>query len=123
MVQVFLSDADINTLSQTRKSSDMDSMKQEVKLSKTDIVFEDKSLLVINKSPGLNVHPGDHKTKEVSLIQQAQSYLSSQNLNSLTFKPSLIHRIDRDTSGIIMIAKDKQTLTKLGADFKRKSHI
>ncbi len=42
----------------------------------------------------------------------------SENLNSLTFKPSLIHRIDRDTSGIIMIAKKKQALTQLSADFR-----
>jgi 23S rRNA-/tRNA-specific pseudouridylate synthase len=39
-------------------------------------------------------------------------------LNSLTFKPSLIHRIDRDTSGILMIAKKKDILSRLVADFK-----
>jgi len=46
-----------------------------------------------------------------------------EKLNSLTFKPSLIHRIDRDTSGIVMIAKDKQTLTKLSSDFKKKEAL
>jgi 23S rRNA-/tRNA-specific pseudouridylate synthase len=39
----------------------------------------------------------------------------------LTFKPSLIHRIDRDTSGILMIAKKKDILTKLVNDFKTKN--
>jgi 23S rRNA-/tRNA-specific pseudouridylate synthase len=74
--------------------------------------------LIINKSPWINVHPWDHKTTEISLINQAQDYLWDK-LNSLTFKPSLIHRIDRDTSWIIMIAKKKDILTKLWEDFKK----
>jgi len=64
----------------------------------------------------MNVHPGDHKTTEVSLIEQVEDYYGGK-LNSLTFKPSLIHRIDRDTSGIVMIAKQKSTLTELSNDF------
>jgi 23S rRNA-/tRNA-specific pseudouridylate synthase len=46
-----------------------------------------------------------------------QDYLGDK-LNSLTFKPSLIHRIDRDTSGILMIAKKKDILSRLVNDFK-----
>ena len=92
------------------------------KFDKKDIVFEDKYLLVINKNAGINVHPGDYKTKEVSLIEQVQDYLW-EKLNSLTFKPSLIHRIDRDTSGILMIAKEKNILTKLVADFKNHKKV
>ena len=76
----------------------------------------------MNKNPGLNVHPGDNKTTEVSLIQQVEDYYAGK-LNSLTFKPSLIHRIDRDTSGIIMIAKGKHILTKLSSDFKKKDAL
>ena len=48
---------------------------------------------------------------------QIQDYLWDK-LNSLTFRPSLIHRIDRDTSWILMIAKKKDILTKLVSDFK-----
>lgn len=55
------------------------------------------------------VHPGDFKTTELSLIAMVHDYLGDQ-LNSLTFKPSLIHRIDKDTSGIILIAKTKPCL-------------
>lgn len=67
---------------------------------------------MINKNPGLNVHPGDHKTKEVSLIEMVQDYLSGK-YNTLSFRPALVHRIDRDTSGAIIIAKDKSTLESL----------
>ena len=65
----------------------------------------------------MNVHAWDHKTKETNVIVQVQDYLWDK-LNSLTFKPSLIHRIDRDTSGILMIGKKKDLLSKLVDDFK-----
>ena len=60
----------------------------------------------------MNVHPGDHKTKEISLIERVQDMLA-QKYDSLTFRPSLVHRIDRDTSGCILIAKEKRALEQL----------
>jgi len=115
-VQIFLNDNDIAELQEIKKTQKVVHTKQ--KLSHHDIIFEDKDLLVLNKSSGLNVHPWDHKTEEISLIEQVHDYYDGK-LNSLTFKPSLIHRIDRDTSGIIMIAKSKHTLTNLSDDFKK----
>lgn len=115
-VQIFLSDDEILNLSQ--KSKTQDSIDTTNKLSPKDIVYEDDFLLVLNKNSKLNVHPWDHKTQEVSLIEQVEDYYAWK-LDSLTFKPSLIHRIDRETSWIIMIAKQKQTLTKLSSDFKK----
>ncbi len=44
-------------------------------LTSAQILYEDDSLLIVDKSPGLNVHPGDHKTTEASLIQLVQDYL------------------------------------------------
>lgn len=121
-IQVFLSDKEIKELSQVLDNSSGIQLQENNKLHKRDIVFEDAELLVINKNPGLNVHPGNHKTSEVSLIQQVEDYYAGK-LNSLTFKPSLVHRIDRDTSGIILIAKQKHILTKLAADFKKHTTI
>ncbi len=60
----------------------------------------------------MNVHPGDHKTDEVSLIDLVQDMLGGK-YDSHTFRPSLVHRIDRDTSGCILIAKEKPTLEAL----------
>lgn len=85
------------------------------RLNPKDIVYEDGELLIVNKNPGTIVHPGDFKTTDLSLIAQVQDYLG-EKLSSLTFKPSLIHRIDKDTSGIVMIAKTKPSLdVMLGA--------
>ncbi len=113
-VKIFLSDSEFDTLNKKIENNDI---KLWESLSKKDIVYEDSSLLVINKNPWINVHAGDHKTKETNIINQVHDYLWN-SLNSLTFKPSLIHRIDRDTSWLLLIWKRKDILTKLVWDFK-----
>ncbi len=119
-VQVFLSDAEIHQLTAPITQSSF--TRRDVPLSKKDVIFEDKSLLIVNKNAGQNVHPGDHKTQEVSLIEQVEDYFQWK-IQSLTFKPSLIHRVDRDTSGIVMIAKQKHVLTQLSQDFKTHTRL
>lgn len=102
-VKIFLNESEFKELSEVKIEKTIESSE---KFDKNDIVYEDGDLLIINKSSGINVHAWDHKTKETNVILQVQDYLWKK-LNSLTFKPSLIHRIDRDTSGILMIAKKK----------------
>lgn len=114
-VKIFLKDEEFKELSEEKTKED--SFENTEKFDKNDIVFEDGDLFIINKNAWINVHPGDHKTKETNIISQVQDYLW-EKLNSLTFKPSLVHRIDRDTSGILIIAKKKNILTKLVSDFK-----
>lgn len=118
-IKIFVKDEDFIALKSTPvlKNSNIKKL-----LDKKDIVFEDANLLVINKNPWINVHPWDHKTKEISLIEQVHDYLWNK-LNSLTFKPSLVHRIDRDTSWIVLVAKKKDVLTKLVSDFKNHKNI
>lgn len=118
-VKLFLSDKDISDLSE---SKEIEEIYIDNKFNKKDIVFEDDELFIINKNFWINVHPWDFKSKEVSIIQQVQDFLW-EKLNSLTFKPSLIHRIDRDTSWILMIAKKKDILSKLVEDFKNHKKI
>ncbi|MDD5769528.1 MAG: S4 domain-containing protein, partial [Candidatus Gracilibacteria bacterium] len=85
IVKIFLNDDEFNIL--TKKFEEIN-IENRQKFNKEDIVFEDSDLLVINKEPGINVHPGDYKTKETNIISQVQDYLG-EKLNSLTFKPSL----------------------------------
>lgn len=108
-VKIFLSDDEFKTLNQKILIKSTDFKNTDFK---KDIVYEDSEILVINKNPWLMVHPWDFKTKDLSLIQQVHDYLWDK-LNSLTFKPSLVHRIDKDTSGIVIIAKTKNSLTNL----------
>lgn len=112
-VKIFLRDEEFKELREEKKKKESIA----VKLDKGGVLYEDRYLMVINKEAGINVHPWDHKTKEVSLIEQIHDYLWD-NLNSLTFKPALAHRLDRDTSGAIIIGKQKAVLEKLVKDFK-----
>lgn len=76
------------------------------------ILFEDDDLIVLNKPPGINVHPGDHKTSEVSIIELVSDYLTSRKKDGL-FTVALVHRLDRDTSGTLLIAKNRISLNIL----------
>ena len=114
-IKIHLSDDDFEELSKKEEETKKNISWE--KFDKKDIVFEDNDLFIINKNPSINVHPWDHKTKESNVIAMVQDYLWDK-LNSLTFKPSLIHRIDRDTSGILMIWKTKNMLTRLVSDIK-----
>jgi 23S rRNA pseudouridine1911/1915/1917 synthase len=75
-------------------------------------LYEDEDFIVINKPPWMNVHPGDHKSTESSVIEMIHDQLEGK-YDSLSFRPSLVHRIDRDTSGVLLIAKNKKMLEML----------
>lgn len=67
-----------------------------------DIIYEDKDLLVINKPPKVSVHPGN-KEEKVTIIEGVMYYSNGE------FEPHLVHRLDKLTSGVMIIAKSKQT--------------
>lgn len=108
-IEIFIKDEEYEILTAHKAVPLMDTSISKQRLDPKDIVYEDGDILIVNKNPGTIVHPGDFKTTDLSLIAQVQDYLG-EKLSSLTFKPSLIHRIDKDTSGIVMIAKTKPSL-------------
>jgi RluA family pseudouridine synthase len=116
-VSFWLSDADMEGFIQDQKwntasffsSWGTKDLPQETSKIPLSILYEDEYLMVVNKPPGINVHAGDHKTTESNIIDQVQDYLGWK-YDSLTFRPALVHRIDRDTSGCLLIAKDKWAL-------------
>ena len=115
IIEIYLKDEEFEEfLRSEREESEVSSTKTSTNL---DILYEDSELLVINKDPGISVHPGDHKSDSASLIEVVQDYLEGK-YNSLTFRPSLVHRIDRDTSGVILIAKTKRALDFLLAELQ-----
>ncbi len=112
-IQIFLTESEISELQKTEKKQEKSpQIKNFSKNPRLEILYQDEDLLVVNKESGINVHPWDHKTTEISLIEQLHDVLWKK-YNSLTFKPSLVHRIDRDTSGCLIIALQKNILEKL----------
>jgi 23S rRNA pseudouridine1911/1915/1917 synthase len=86
-----------------------------------DIVFEDDSLLVINKPAGLVVHPG-HGNYSGTLVNALAWYLRDVPLfNREDTRPGLVHRIDKDTSGLLVVAKTELAKNSLGIQFFEKT--
>lgn len=82
-----------------------------------DIVFEDDDLIIINKAPGMVVHPG-HGNYSGTLVNALTYYLKDLPLfQSGEIRPGLVHRIDKNTSGILVIAKTELAHNKLAKQF------
>ncbi|HLV14687.1 MAG TPA: RluA family pseudouridine synthase [Xanthomarina sp.] len=80
-----------------------------------NIVYEDDDLLVVNKEAGMVVHPG-HGNYSGTLIN-ALIYHFDNLPNNSSNRPGLVHRIDKDTSGLLVIAKTEEAMTHLAKQF------
>lgn len=86
-----------------------------------DIVFEDDHLMVINKPAGLVVHPG-HGNYSGTLVNGLAYYLKDLPLFHMGDpRPGLVHRIDKDTSGLLVIAKTENAKIHLARQFFKKT--
>lgn len=85
-----------------------------------DIIFEDNFLMVINKPPGMVVHPA-YKNYSGTLVNALMFYSAQKNdtLSDLGGfeRAGIVHRLDKDTSGLIVVAKDEVTHRKLSEQF------
>lgn len=84
-----------------------------------DIVYEDDDVLVVNKPQGMVVHPSpghpDHTLVNALLYHCPLSTINGE------FRPGIVHRIDKDTSGLLMVAKNDQAHRSLAAQLKAKT--
>tara|TARA_R110001592_G_scaffold20332_3_gene82701 strand:+ start:431 stop:1459 length:1029 start_codon:yes stop_codon:yes gene_type:complete len=80
-----------------------------------DIVYEDDVLLVVNKPAGMVVHPG-HGNYSGTLINALIFHTDNLPANS-NERPGLVHRIDKDTSGLLVVAKTEAAMTHLAKQF------
>ncbi|MCP4649261.1 MAG: RluA family pseudouridine synthase [PVC group bacterium] len=83
-----------------------------------DIIFEDEYIIVVNKPAGLVVHPapGHYDDTLVNALLFYTKELSQINGN---LKPGIVHRLDKDTSGIMVVARDDKTHNVLAKQFKQ----
>lgn len=80
-----------------------------------DIIYEDEVLLVVNKPAGMVVHPG-HGNYSGTLVNALMYHFKDLPLNSDS-RPGLVHRIDKDTSGLLVVAKTAEAMTHLSRQF------
>lgn len=87
-----------------------------------DILYEDQHLLLINKPQGLVIHPAvGHRGP--TLVHHLLHHLKSPAdfLESASLRPGIVHRLDKGTSGVLLIAKDRKTQEALSEQFKSRS--
>jgi len=82
-----------------------------------NIVFEDEEIVIINKTAGMVVHPGFNNYTGTLVHALAYHFENLPNLNGNYARPGLVHRIDKDTSGLLVISKNEQAMTFLAKQF------
>lgn len=90
-----------------------------------DIVYEDNNILIINKDPNILIHEGEENKKANTLNNMILNYLLSKGEYSQTdlYTPSCVHRLDRNTSGLVIAAKNLETSKILLELFKDKEKL
>lgn len=85
-----------------------------------EIVYEDSDLLVVNKTAGMVVHPaaGNH---DGTLVNALLAHCDCLSLINGEYRPGIVHRIDKDTSGLLVVAKNEDTHRGLSEQFKEHS--
>lgn len=88
---------------------------------KLDIVYEDDYLLVVNKKSGMVVHPAPGNYSKT--LVNALMYHCNDNLSSIngTVRPGIVHRIDADTSGLLLVAKNDEVHNHLAKQISEKT--
>ncbi len=85
-----------------------------------DIVYEDADLLVVDKPTGLAVHPAPGHPSH-TLANAVLNYLPSLAENGDSLRPGIVHRLDKDTSGLLIVARNRVAQANLSEQFKSRS--
>jgi 23S rRNA pseudouridine1911/1915/1917 synthase len=101
---------------ETRRPESQEIIPEDIPLN---IFYEDSSLMIINKPAGMVVHPGCGNYSG-TLVNGLSFYLQKEEVEiDNLYRVGLVHRIDKDTTGLVVIAKTDDAMTKLAAQFKK----
>jgi 23S rRNA pseudouridine1911/1915/1917 synthase len=87
-----------------------------------NIVYEDKDLLVIDKPAGLTVHPAPGSPSH-TLVNALLARFTDLPAAGDLLRPGIVHRLDKDTSGLMLVARNRVALNKLAGQFKARSVV
>lgn len=109
---------DLVTVMMERPRRELEIIPEDIPL---DIVYEDEDLMVVNKQPGLVVHPGFGNWQGTLVNAIAFRLKDTPGYDPKDPRFGLVHRIDKDTSGLLVIAKNERTKTHLASQFFHKT--
>lgn len=117
LLQIYVSDSQLEEFNKPKKIIDcgMD----------IDIIYEDENILIVNKPSGILIH-GDEGEKRITLSNKVISYLYNKgeyNPKNQEFIPSPVHRLDRNTSGLVIFAKNVESSQLLMEELKTHENI
>lgn len=97
----------------------------EIEKINLDVIYEDENILIINKDPGVLIHEGEENKKSNTLNNMILNYLLTKGEYSPSnvYTPACVHRLDRNTSGLIIASKNLETSKILLEEFKNKNNI
>lgn len=105
---------DVVTVALPEPPKDTEIVPEDIALN---IVFEDDNLLVVNKEPGMVVHPAYQNWSGTLVNALAYHFNNLPTMPNNDGRPGLVHRIDKDTSGLLVIAKSEKAMTSLAKQF------
>ena len=110
-VKIFFRPSEFGTKHINKKHTNFDAIIKNPKLQKIQILFEDEYCMIVNKPAGIAVHPGSGIRFGHSLIDYCIAIIRTKNPNAP--EPKLVHRLDKDTSGLVMVSKNDGFLRKM----------
>jgi 23S rRNA pseudouridine1911/1915/1917 synthase len=102
-------------------SKDVFDSKAEPENIPLDIVYEDNDFAIINKPQGMVVHPASSYTKNDTLVNALLADLDKLSSINGVIRPGIVHRLDKDTSGLIVVAKTDEAHKSLATQIEKKS--
>jgi len=110
-MKIFFQPSEFGRKKDTKKNINFDAVLKNPKLKKTKILFEDEHCFIVDKPAGVAVHPGSGIKFGHSLIDYCVALTRSKDPDAP--EPKLVHRLDKDTSGLVMVAKNDGFLRKI----------
>lgn len=110
-IKIFFRPEEFGEKKEEQKVRNFDAILKHPKLSQVKTVWEDDFLMIVEKPAGVAVHPGSGVRFGHSLIDYCVALVQSKNPNAP--EPKLVHRLDKDTSGLVMVAKSDSFLRKI----------
>ena len=86
------------------------------------VLYEDDDVLAVDKPAGLAAHPGTG-IEGATLVEMARAYLETSDLPPTEYRPSPAHRLDRETSGVVLVAKHRKAMVRLTEIFTRGDEV
>ena len=87
-----------------------------------EILYEDEFFLAVNKAPGMVVHPGNGNA-DGTLVNALAFHVQKLSTGSAPGRPGIVHRLDKDTSGVLVVAKTDDAHTRLASLFEKRAIV